>query len=85
MTELLTDMRMQVEYTDKATMPIPLYERMKAEIQELSTKVREQEKNESKILEYLRSAWVQMPPEHHLDNEIAEFLKQRGIDQEETQ
>lgn len=31
-SELLRDMRMQVEWTDKATMPIPLYERMKAAI-----------------------------------------------------
>jgi len=28
--KLLTDMRCQVEYTHVATMPIPLYERMKA-------------------------------------------------------
>lgn len=32
LNDLLTDMRMQVQWSDKATMPIPLYERMKAVI-----------------------------------------------------
>lgn len=31
---LLTDMRMQVEYTEVVTMPIPLYERIKAVLRE---------------------------------------------------
>ena len=31
--ELLADMRMDVVWTDKATMPIPLYKRMKAALQ----------------------------------------------------
>lgn len=33
--KLLTDMRVQVSYSDKAEMPIPLYERMKEAVQEL--------------------------------------------------
>ena len=37
LTPLLTDMRCNVIYTDVATMPIPLYERMKAALQALSS------------------------------------------------
>lgn len=42
--ELLTDMRCQVEYTHVATMPIPLYERIKQALS--NTGINEKEANQ---------------------------------------
>ena len=51
--ELLTDMRMNVAWTDEATMPIPLYERMKAAIKASTTREAELQADVERLEEAL--------------------------------
>lgn len=61
MKELLTDMRCDVVWTDKATMPIPLYERMKEAIKQIESLTSQLKEAKEALEEIERSIPIETP------------------------